>query len=178
MNVNYVKKYCKNKDLCEIYSDTSNSDKFVVGYIVAYDEQFLIINQIDQYGYYDGMFCTLIRDIIRIQVKTIYLARILKLIQYHNTNIQAVSFKDYSWDNLMEFVKINHRICLIELCNSAIVDIVGYVKEYHPEENKAIILQMNDDGKTDGESEIDCGYISSLIYDSQDARKIEILSEL
>lgn len=178
MSIDYVSKYCKNKELCEIYSDISNNDKFMVGYIIAYDEQFLIITQIDQYGKYDGFACILMRDVIRIQVKTSYLARILKLIQYQNTNLKTMSFENCILDNIIEFVKKNSRVCLIELCNSAVVDIIGYIKEYNPKENKAIVLLIDDDGKIDGESEIDCGYLSSLIYDSKDAKKIEILSKL
>lgn len=177
MNFDFIKKCCRDKELCEIYSDVSDNDKFYVGYILAYDEQFLMIAQIDKYGHYDGISCILARDIMRIQVKTVYLKTILKLMQYYNTDVKTASFEDFSFGNLMEFVKINRKICEIELADSARADVVGYVKKYNPKKHTVIVSLISVDGEYDGESEVDCEYISSLTYDSKDTKKIEILAQ-
>ena len=57
-------------ELCEIYTDPDRLDIFSVGYIVSVDEDFYILKSVNEYGKFDGYYCEIIDNIIKIEIKT------------------------------------------------------------------------------------------------------------
>ena len=41
--INKLNKLLKTKTMCEIYADTNNTDKFIVGYVSGVDDEFCLI---------------------------------------------------------------------------------------------------------------------------------------
>lgn len=168
-----LKTYCKELSLCEIYSNPDDTNKFCVGYVLAVDDNNCVVQTIDRYGAYDGVSCLFNEDIIQIRTDTKYLSAMLKLARYKGNN----TIKDVSYDRLFRDIlfdiKENVRICEIELCDSKLCDIMGYIRDFNDDNIK--ILCVDDFGENDGETIIDINTISHVSYDSIDTIRLEIL---
>lgn len=168
------------KNLYEIYTDVENTDKFTVGYIVAIDEQFIVVEEIDAYGNNDGWTCFYLDDVIRYQAKSRYLDDLSKLCKYNGTGRKSIDLKQNR--NLLFSILYNiaqaERICIIELCDSNLQDVVGRVKRIDGEKEEITVELVNSYGDIDGETIIDVAKISHISYDNCDTKKIEILQKL
>lgn len=45
------------KELCEIYTNEECTNKFSVGYVLAFDDDYVVIKMYDSNGHYDGIEC-------------------------------------------------------------------------------------------------------------------------
>ena len=66
-----LEQFIKNRNLCCIYLDSEDLTSFAVGYIIDCDDQFFAVESIDRYGNADGIFCTEIERIVKIEFSTI-----------------------------------------------------------------------------------------------------------
>lgn len=169
-----------NNSLYEFYTDVENTDKFSVGYIVDIDEQYIVIEEIDPYGNNDGWSCFYLDDIIRYQVKSRYLDDLSKLCKYNGT--QRKNLELFSSSNLLYSIfnnlVLSGRICIIELCDSYLQDVVGRIKGVDTKNEQVNVELVNSYGDIDGETIIDVAKISHLSYDNSDTKKIEILQRI
>lgn len=101
-----LNKLLKNKTICELYSDLENTDKVMVGYVLALGENSCLIFRLDFYGKYDGISYLLLDDIFNIQTETKYLKTIEKL-----AKINGVSLTEFQINNdlLTTMVSEIHR---------------------------------------------------------------------
>lgn len=77
---------------------------------------------------------------------------------------------------MLKFAKENEFKITIELLESGLNDVQGYVKNFTDE--KLMILKINDLGQKDGLSEIDLDAITSIVCNSEDENTLEILAEI
>lgn len=176
---NKIKNILKTKELCEIYTNVANTDKFNVINIIALDQQYYIAESFDQYGKNDGFLCALVQNIIKLQTKTKYLNNINKLIIYNQQNsYNSLEFKDNLLFNFINMIKDNHRICTIELCDSDLNDIIGYIINIDNNYKNIEMIIINYNGEEDGDAIVDISMISYISFDSLDDKKIEILSKI
>lgn len=174
--IDVLNKLMQNRILCEIYSNTENTDKFNVGYISALDKNFCRVNSFDFYGNYDGSFCILTSDIFSVQTNTKYLNCIDRLIK--KTDVDYT--KDYSSNDILNDIileiKNGNRICQIELCDSNLVDISGIIKNYNRQTGTLELQIFDQYGDNDGKSFVDIQTISRIEYDTCDTRRLESLT--
>lgn len=78
-----IKELLKCQKICAVYTDSDFVDKFAVGYFLQLDEKYFLMECIDEYGKNDGYFCSLIENIIKIEVDSEYLDSIIKLSTYY-----------------------------------------------------------------------------------------------
>lgn len=175
--LNTLKALLKNQNLCEIYTNVEQTNKFSVGYVVAVDERNCLLLAVDFYGQYDGLSCFLIDKIFQIQTCTQYLQAIEKLVKHRN----IITSKNHRTDtillDILTDISENKRICEIELCDSNLADATGYVKNVDVKENKIELLLVDEFGHNDGETIIDMQMISHISYDSTDTIRLEILNK-
>jgi len=166
----------KTEELCSIYSDGNNTDKFSVGYVMDIDETYYVMESIDPYGKTDGLFCKIIENIVFIEKETIYLEKIMKLNKfYKQQRYPKYELQKDPLLSLLKFAQKNSKVCSFELCESSKDNMVGIINEITDEFIE--IECFNDYGKNDGTAIVELGKISSVSCDSSDEKVIEILSK-
>ena len=178
-----MKQYLKtinSKKLYEIYSNFDDIDKFLVGYVVAKDNQFILIDEIDTYGNQDGWCCLRLDEIIQYKTNTKYLKTIELLNVYNGNNRRSFALENPQevLFSFLSFIKANHKVCSFELCNSKTQDIIGYIENIDKKTNTAIVKNIDNYGQKDGESIVDLSMVSSVEFDNLDTKKIDILYSL
>lgn len=165
----------KNDTLCEIYTNEENLNKFSVGYIVAIDKNFFVFENIDEYGFSDGIFSELKENIIKFETDTHYLKEIEKLFEY-NKQKRYKSLNIECFNITAELIKhalsLNY-LCSFNLCNSKEDEIIGFVDSI--QKNYVKIKNIDLSGKENGYSIIEYGNITGTTFGSLGLKKIEKL---
>lgn len=173
--INKLNKLLKTKTVCEIYADTNNTDKFIVGNISGVDDEFCLITNFDYYGNYDGIICLTNNDIYRIQTNTRYVTAIKKLMaQKNDLIVQSLPTKDILNAVINQLVN-SKCVCQIELCDSEFVTLSGIIKTYDCKSGIVELELIDDYGASDGETIIDVQTINLITYDSLDTKRLSIL---
>lgn len=169
-----LKELLVNHNLCEVYTNDSDVDKFAVGYISAVDDTDCLLYNLDYYGKYDGLTCLLTDDIYEVKTETTYLKCIEKLSGFETTNFKFEQQKDSVFDSILNEIYKNCRICAIELFDSGKENITGHLTSIN--EKASIEIECIDEyGNYDGKALIDARSINCITYDSLDTRRIEKL---
>ncbi|MDE6200501.1 MAG: hypothetical protein K2M47_01285 [Clostridiales bacterium] len=170
---NSLKELMKDKALCEIYTDIDDTSKFAVGYIIACDSDYTIVEMYDSHGHYDGIACFLTDTIFNVATKTEYLVALTKLIDYYKekSSYSVESVADIN--KILSVIKSEKRICEIELCESGNSDISGYIDTFN--DDVINVCKIGDYGQNDGTAVVSRHTISFVEFDSTDTVKLEIL---
>jgi hypothetical protein len=167
----------KTGELCGVYTDADNTNKFSVGYICGHDGNFFLLEKIDPYGQNDGISCQPIEKIFNLEIKTEYIKDIQKLFDFNKEKRRkAIKCGDDAVRALLKYANENGKICAIELYESGCDDLIGFVKRV-----KDGILSfdlVSERGMTDGETFAEISRISSISCDSSDEKKIAVLAKL
>ena len=168
--INYQKLY-------EIYSNFNDVDKFLVGYIVAKDEQFVVVEAIDLYGNQDGWCCIRLDNIIQYKTNTKYLKAIEQLFEYSGKARKTLDLKDVNeiLISILSSAEKTNKVCIFELCNSQLQDVVGHIKLIDRKTNTVVVENIDNYGQIDGESVVEFSMISSIEFENFDAQRVDIL---
>lgn len=126
------------------------------------------------YGEDDGFIYRLIEDIATIEIDTVYLEDI-KILSDNN----KVAVRDLNVSNgailidLINYVMTNKLICTLELSHNIDRCICGIINEI--DESLLKVEIINERGQESGYAYVDIDEISSIIVQSQDERKLQIL---
>ncbi len=123
-----IKRIIKAKELCCIYSDKNDTCSFMLGYILTYSEDRIVIQSIDKNGLTDGFSLKMIDEIFLIETKTDYIEAINKK---HPNIIETADFllcntKSLTY-NLLYYAMNNKSKISIQLHSSGYSDADGYV---------------------------------------------------
>lgn len=142
-----LKRYINRDELVEIYEDSSDEDKFEVGFVVNVTEDTYTLDTVDTVGRYNGVYIGDLNDIIRIAAGTQYLAGMELLVQH-----QIRSADNLGWKGPRESA---HRFPTF----SSTFDLANYAKE------NRMLVQM-----VDGAKGVFYGFVKNL-----SAEHIELL---
>jgi hypothetical protein len=172
-----IKELIETQKLCSVYTNAKSTDKFSVGFLLKYDDKYFIMESIDQYGKSDGIFCSLIDNIFKVEDENEYISCIQKLFSYFKqTRYKNPMLKDGILKSFIDYIVENKKICSIELCNSGICDAVGFISKIT---NGIIELVVIDQyGRRDGVQTITLADISHISCDSTDDIKTETLFKI
>lgn len=172
-------RYCSN-EMYEIYANLENSNKFTVGYIIANDKNYIVCESIDPYGKKDGLVLFLCDNIIKVQKNTKYLNNIEKLYNKQGNKRDKIFFNtsESLLLQLLDYIDKNKKLCTIELCDSNINDVVGFLNKIDLNGATIELNNINDDGEKDGISIVNLNMISSITVDSLDDKKLYDLTRL
>ena len=172
-----LKELVNSKELCAVYSDSVRTTKFCVGHILGIDDEFYLIERVDPFGLQDGLGCSRIGEIIKVERDNVYLKNLAKLIHYHKQKaIPKISCGDDMKLSLIDYAQKHKKVCEFELCESDNKDIIGFVKSY--KDGLLTVQTLTETGDEDGESCIPMEAIDVIVCNSVDENKIEILHKL
>lgn len=136
----------KNEIVC-LYKDKNNTEKFFLGYIIAFNEAFLLFENIDEEGFVDGISVVRIEDIYLIETNNKYISNIMK------KNPKKIDYRfEKSNDILCDFLRYiidEKKIVDIETNGSESVDLHGIVVDIIDDWIELEVYENNDmDGKS------------------------------
>lgn len=164
-------------EMVHLYSDASNTTKFSAGYIKALNEKEILLAHISPYGKYDGYMVKQRKDIYCVETGGKYAVKLEKLHMLENKKHEVINIESLSlFKSLLDFAKEKNKIVSIELLESDLDDIVGYVKWIDNE--MAEIKLVDEYGEAEGKSLIYIKDISYIVCDSENEIMLKCLSEL
>lgn len=170
---NLLKKICESNELISIYANPSDSEGYVLGYILKIDEENLLLKNISSFGKYNGISCIRLENIFKIEYNTKYVNAIKKMISKDDENKKIDENFEFILIDLLKYIKKNKMVCSIELLNSDLIDATGFVncieKEY------IIINSVTESGDLDGNIIITIDKIERVWCDSDNDRTIQWL---
>lgn len=162
------------KEIVLIYTDDKDTETFSVGYILAHSQNDIIIAYVDSLGNNDGFLGKKLSDIIKLEYKSKYSTKIQKLNKLKNNTIEPILLQnEFLFVDLMIYAYKFKKIVSIELFNSGIDDVIGYVESI--EGNSAKIKLINNYGEYDGETIINMKNITLISCDSNYHKSIDLL---
>lgn len=160
--------------LCELYIKT-DTNLFLQGYLLAFDDDHVLIASITEDGISDGFLLFELENIRRIEHSSIYEERNEFLYkarhQYHaqlNLQPNIPLFKQ-----ILEMSKRNQRIIRVFLTEDDDNSVNGYVQDYN--EDRIILKVFDDCGEENGSSVVDLYMIFIIEFDSSVCDSIELL---
>ena len=170
----YLKILKAKNTLCEIYDDINDNESYYLGYILAYDENTVLIESVSTNGTHDGYYCLLIEDIFEIRKDTNYIKNCLKLMGHNAFKRKKLSLDDKDVLNaFLQHIKTGKLLCSIELLNSA--DLSGYIETVNSE--IAEINLVDENGQPDGNSIIRISDITYVSAETVALNKLKIFSD-
>ena len=156
-----------------IFANCNCPDCFAVGKIIGICDKYILIEEFDSNGIYDGYSSIDIQNIFRIETESNYLNKIDILNGGENTRqYSKIEFDNYTTDSLLNYCLSNNAIVDIRIASSDI-DIFGYIIDFKRGFLK--IKQISEEGIFDGFSIIDINSIEHLSVKRIECRNIERL---
>ncbi|MDE6505055.1 MAG: hypothetical protein K2L42_04215 [Clostridia bacterium] len=171
--INILKQLKNERALAEFHS-AEGRGRFCVGFCLDYDDEFYLLEAVTPDGRWDGFSCRLIDDVDMVQVDSIYLGKIKKLMPFYNCTHREFPITDKTvLDQMLDYLVKGRKICTVETVNDTMIS--GFVNEVF--EGVIKISIINSDGAADGVSYIRKADIGFISVDSEDEVKLEILSK-
>lgn len=167
--------YENKANIIGIYSDNTSTDKFSAGYVIAVSSDDVVIAHITPNGMYDGFMLKKIEDIYRIDVDGKYETVLQKLYTE-----QSQFHKEFNaeYNNLTKsflyFAAINKYVVTIELFDSGLEDVQGFIDNIN--EETVNIRKLNSYGEYEGNSIIFINDITFITCDSDNEHTLKILA--
>lgn len=169
-----IRQLTRDKKICSIYRFDTAPERFTVGYILKSDEDSILIQSLSPYGENDGFIYRLIEDIATIEVDTDYLEDIKILSENNKVAVKDLNISNNNiFSDLINYVMTNKLICTFELSHNIDRCICGIINEI--DESLLRVEIINEHGQESGYAYVDIDEISSIIVQSQDERKLQIL---
>lgn len=163
----FLKKINKSGKLVSIYADVNDSDSYISGYVLCFDQEHLLLKNISSLGKYNGIVCLEIDHIFKIEYDTILLSIIDEKVLDEEKKIEDFRFKNVLVE-FLDYIKRNEIVCSIELIDSLNVDAIGIVKQI--EDSYVIINTINEIGVYEGTIVLLIDKIKRIWSDSDDDR--------
>ena len=139
MNVaqkNKLKEYIGQDALVSIYTDISEPDYFDLGFVLALDDDYVLLNTVSQFGEETGFLLNNLDNIFLVCYDLPYAEKMQKLFQLKKQNRRDIpKATDDLLMRILTYAKENHR--LIQVNNDD--DAIGYVSDY---QNQMLELQL------------------------------------
>ncbi len=165
-----------NNKIVSIYSDTYNTDKFSCGFIANISDEFLIIKNISPCGKYDGFLLKSIEKIYRVEFEGKYEKMIERLYEIQNQKHEEIpKFSGTLLNDLLIFSNKNSFVITIELCDSNLDDIQGYVSKM--DDTKVKIESLDENGENDGFSYVMIDDITHISCNTENEIKLKLLNK-
>lgn len=172
---NTLKHAYTNRSIVSVYTNTNETDKFNLGFVVGLSDDFAIIHSLSPAGLNDGYDLYRIENIYRINTDGQYEKKLYTVWKSTNQKIEHCFTEEVGLSVFMNFAKQNNYVTTIEVCDSGIDDSIGHVKSV--DEDFLQINALDLYGQPDGINRIKCEYITRASCNSEEERLIKLLSE-
>ncbi len=163
-----------NKDeLVEFYTNPNDLNEFDLGFIISKDENFYIVRNVSKKGKFNGYSCIRINSIQLISIKTIYIRKILKLMEQNNQeNLNEFGLVDF--ESCMKLLLNKRMACTIEMYFNDIF-ITGFISKF--EKDLLYIEELDRLGNSDGLTIIFFEDVKIICFYDDNSKKIESLNQ-
>lgn len=152
------------KKIVSLYTDTSETNKFTVGYILGTSDDYVLLNSIATNGINDGLYLLQANDIFRINIDGEYENKILKLYHMQNQKPVANMQVDDLFNAFFTYAQKNAMIVSIKLCDGEEYELSGIVENVSDEQ--LTLKCISNYGKYDGISIVKNNYITKATCNS------------
>lgn len=161
----------KKESWVAVYDNSCDVSKFKFGRFLSVNDSRFAMLLVSPNGDYDGIVVDDVEDIFRIDSAGRYHEKIDKLIRFQSNEISPPCINPQFIDeSILSYAKDSSRIVAIELHNSGVFDIIGFVKDVS--ETMCQVRLVNEYGEDDGDTFIDLRSISEISCDSEDERRV------
>ena len=160
-----------------VYRTTSDSESFIFGRVLAFNEDDTAMYLIAPGGAYDGVEVFPTKNILRIDRGGQYIEKMGKLTAFESYAQFGHALEDEDiCAQLLSIAEKEHRIISLELLNSGIFDVRGFVREIGEDGGVSVGL-VDEYGCDDGISTVLLEDITEISYYSEDEQVIQRLWE-
>ena len=157
--------YKKQKYTC-FYTNLEERTKFIFGKIIAVNEDEIAISMLTPNGEDDGVVSKLVKDIIRLETDSKYVESMIKLRKTIKKPMSVYSLQqEQIFFSLIKFAQENKNGVSIEILNSGLDDIVGFIEECS--EDICKVRQIDQYGQEDGFSFVTLCDITQISCNSE-----------
>lgn len=162
---------CEKNVFVSVYDDPADTSKFKFGRILSVNKTRFAILLLSPNGDCDGIVTDDTKDVFRIDTNGQYHDKMVKLNRVHPEEINIPDIDSSCIDlSILSFAKEMGLLVSIELENSGIFDITGFIEDIS--ETICKIRVINEYGYNDGHSYIETNRISQMELDSEYERRI------
>lgn len=162
----------KAKKTVAIYANCNYPDSFALGKIIGLCDKYILLEEFDNHGYYDGYSIINIQNIFRIETESKYIKK-MDILNCGNTRqYKQIELENYTTDSLIKYCLINNVIVDIRIASSD-MDVFGYIVDFKKEFLK--IKQISEEGTFDGFSFVNINSIDYMSIKRIECRNIEHL---
>ncbi len=168
---NIMKRLCDEGTYVAVYGNLSDTSKFMFGKLLCVNETRFAMLLISPNGDYDGIVVNDTDDVFRIDCSGRYHDKMAKL---NNLCMECIKlpYIDPSYIDLsiLSFAKETRSLVSIELRDSGVVDVVGFIENV--DEESCQIHVVDEYGYDDGCTFVDMNNISQIALGSEDEQRI------
>lgn len=159
-----------------VYTNQTNPSSFIFGKLLAYDEKYFLLASFTQNGAFDGLLLKMSEEVFKIEFDGQYQQKMGKLIDY--SDIPEFNELDFSNlpESILKLAKEKRFIVSIELINSEIIDVTGFIDEIDGDFCKTTLVDQY--GLFDGHAIFSISNITQLSILSDDENIISRLTQL
>lgn len=154
----YLDSKCKNGEIISVFGNPNDSYSAVVGYLVACDEKFFVLQHVTEHGRYDGYVLRRKDQVFRMDEKTSYETSLQKLYEYYGESHDEFVFDGDLLAGFLSFAKAKQFVIGIGVKDYDSSSILGYVDFIDVQGETVVVHQINDQGLFDG--------FSTVVFDS------------
>ncbi len=170
---NICEKAMNDKSLVSIYTDRNETDSFLVGFVLASSEQFILIQSVSSDGLNDGLELCETKEIYRVDINGKYESKIMKLWKNANQEVVYKVPQDITLASFAAYTQENNYMVSIETCNSELHDSFGLVENVA--EDHIVIKGYDKYGAEDGLNYIKFDCITRFSCDGIYERNIQAI---
>ncbi|MCL2062247.1 MAG: hypothetical protein FWH03_06465 [Firmicutes bacterium] len=164
--------------LYEIYlNDNDSSDLIDIGFFIAQDDEYAVFQCVSHDGLAGGFLLIKIETIWNLQSNTVTCQGLQKLIKYHKTTFENLSFKTKNLKKeFLTLAKDTRGIVGIELRDSDSIDLFGFIESIS--DDYVTTLEITTDGYPDGNGQCRFFEITKVSMNANKHRKYKLLFEI
>jgi hypothetical protein len=161
--------------IASFYTNEDDTLKFNVGYIINFTCDHFVIAAISPRGTNDGYVLKELDSLFRISTGSLYEKKVAILSEYYNTTHECINLSGGNLlMGLLQFARAKDYIVSIELLNSGVNDVQGFVQDVTDEICK--IIEITDFGEEDGIGIVALSDITKVSCNSSDEIILKILN--
>lgn len=167
----------QDKTIASFYMKREEPDKLRVGYVSELNDEHFITILINRFGEFDGYLLMKINRLFRIDQNGKYEKKIKALQENKNVKLRFLDFQsDDFTTELLEYAKKNKLAVSVELNDSGMTDIQGFIEDVC--DSKCRFKILDDYGCEDGNTTCLLSEFTEILCDSTDEALIKTLHAL
>ena len=161
-----------------LYSDPDNTNKFSCGYILDFDDTYLLMAHIGPVGEYDGYGTIVLDDIYLVGSDRKYENKIEILHSFETKkHIPVKRMVENVILNLLLFAQNESLIVVLDLFSSGLDDVQGFVSSIEDDNDTVTIRTVDEYGEENGSELLSAANIAHIFVDTRKESAIKKLHD-